>query len=150
MDADIEFAYTHGLDDEDVERYLRETPTGVLALADGDEAYAVPLVHEYRDGSLYFHLGDHPGSAKLSFADATTTATYVVYGAEPTDDPEALTSWSVLARGDLRAVPDDDPAWDAVAINEAFEPLRIFDEAVEDVSVELWELQIESLTGRTT
>ena len=101
MDADIEFAYTRGLDDEDVERFLREAPTGVLALADGDEAYAVPVVHEYRDGSLYFHLGDHPGSTKLSFADSTTTATYVVYDAEPTDDPEALTSWSVLARGSL-------------------------------------------------
>ncbi|MFC6863530.1 pyridoxamine 5'-phosphate oxidase family protein [Halomicroarcula sp. GCM10025817] len=148
MDPDVEFAYTAGMDASTVEERLAERQHGVLSLADGDEAYAFPVFHHYEDGSLYFRLGVDSSSEKAPFLDATATATYVVYATEPTDDPEETTGWSVVARGPIHEVPRDDPAHEAVEINERYAPIRIFDEPLDDVDVRLYELEVEALTGR--
>jgi nitroimidazol reductase NimA-like FMN-containing flavoprotein (pyridoxamine 5'-phosphate oxidase superfamily) len=148
MDPDVEFAYTSGMEESTVEERLAERRHGVLSLADDDESYAFPVFHHYEDGSLYFRLGVASDSEKTPFLDATATATYVVYATEPTDDPEETTGWSVVARGPIREVPPDDPAYEAVEINERYAPIRIFDESLDDVDVRLYELQIEALTGR--
>ncbi|MBV0924347.1 pyridoxamine 5'-phosphate oxidase family protein [Halomicroarcula limicola] len=149
MDLDVSFAYTEGMTEAEVERHLRETPHGVLSLADGGDAYAVPVFHHYEDGALYFRLGESPDSRKAAYIEATETATYVVYEVAATDDPDAQRGWSVLARGPVREVPAGDPAYDAVTINERFAPIRIFDEALEEVELTLYELSIEELAGRT-
>ncbi|MBX0295576.1 pyridoxamine 5'-phosphate oxidase family protein [Haloarcula nitratireducens] len=149
MDPDVEFAYTEGMSEDEVAAHLRETPHGVLSLADGGDAYAIPVFHHYEDGALYFRLGETPDSRKAAYIETTETATYVVYEAAATDDPEEQQGWSVLARGPVREVPSDDPAYDAVSINERFSPIRIFDEALDDVELTLYELSIEELAGRT-
>jgi nitroimidazol reductase NimA-like FMN-containing flavoprotein (pyridoxamine 5'-phosphate oxidase superfamily) len=149
MDLDVSFAYTHGMDRETVLERLESTPDGVLALADGDDSYAVPVFHHYADGSLYFRLGESPDSRKAAFLDATETATYVVSAVDPTADPDGQSGWSVLARGPIRAVPEDDPAYDAVEINERFDPIRVFDESLDELELTLYELRIEELAGRS-
>ncbi|WP_254273006.1 pyridoxamine 5'-phosphate oxidase family protein [Haloarcula marina] len=148
MDPDVSFAYTEGMTEADVESRLRETVHGVLALADDGESYAIPVFHHYEDGSLYFRLGETPDSEKAAYIETTATATYVVYDADPTGGPDEQRGWSVLARGPVRAVPEDDPAYDAVTINERFAPIRVFDEAIDEMELTLYELRIEELSGR--
>lgn len=149
MDPDVEFAYTEGMTEAEVEQHLQETPHGVLSLADGGDAYAIPVFHHYENGTLYFRLGETPDSRKAAYIETTETATYVVYEVATTDDPDEQQGWSVLARGPVGEVPADGPAYDAVSINERFAPIRIFDEALEAVELTLYELAIEELAGRT-
>ncbi|EMA14747.1 hypothetical protein BDK61_0561 [Haloarcula quadrata] len=148
MDTDIAFAYTEGMPDDIVRDRLGESESGVLALADGDDAYAFPVFHHYEDGSLYFRLGETSGSEKSAYLDATETATYVVTETEQTPDAEAWTGWSIVARGPIAAVPDGDPAYEAVEINERYAPIRVFDEPTDEMDITLYELSIEELTGR--
>lgn len=150
MDPDVSFAYTEGMDRETVERRLHEAGTGVLSLADGDEAYAIPVAYHYEDGAVFFRLGEVPDAEKLAYLDATATATLVVYSADPTEEARALDSWSILVRGPIREVPRDDPHYDAAAINEEFAPIRVFDEDVDELELTLWALEPESVTGRET
>jgi len=150
MDPDVSFTYTEGMERETVERRLREAGTGVLSLADGDDAYAVPVAYHYEDGVVFFRLGEAADSTKTEYLDATDTATLVVYAADPTDEARELDSWSILVRGTLRAVPDDDAGYDAAAINEAFAPIRVFDEDLDELELGLWVLEAESVTGRET
>jgi hypothetical protein len=135
------------MDDAEVERRLRETEAGVLALADDGVAYAVPISHVYEDGVVYLRMSDDDAEPrKLEFADTTVEASFLVYGIEAPGD-----SWSVLCAGPLRPVPD--PAavgFDAATMNERFGALRIFDEALEDVEIRLYALDVERITGRRT
>lgn len=147
----VEYAYTAGMDDAELEERLRAAETGVLALADEGDAYAVPLAHYYDGESLYFRLGETDGSTKMAFLESTGTACYVLYGAEPTDDPRGLDSWSVVVTGSLSRVPRSEHGrFDTAEINRRFSPIRIFDEAIEDVEIAVVELDVESVTGRTT
>lgn len=139
----IDYVYTVGMAESDVERHLEAAETGVLSLADGSRAYAVPVHCHYRDGTLLFRLTDDGDSEKLAFLDATTEACFVRYGATNGD------SWSVVVRGPVSAV-EDSGRYDAAAINERFGPARIFDESIDDTDVRLFELRAESVTGRQT
>ena len=139
----VEYVYTVGMAEPDVERHLREAETGVLSLADGDRAYAVPVHAHYHEGTLLFRLTDDGDSEKLAFLDATTEACFVLYGATNGE------SWSVLVRGPVDPV-DDPERYDAAAINERFGPARVFDEDVGDTDVGLFALRAESVTGRQT
>jgi|GEM_PF-117523 len=147
----VEYAYTEGLDDTAIEERLAGAETGVLALADAGEAYAIPLAHYYDGDSLFFRLGMTASSRKRQFLSSTTTATYVLYGTEPTAEPRALDSWSIIARGSLSEVPAaDHDRFDTAAINERFAPIRVFGEDIDAIDVAIVELDIESLTGRRT
>jgi hypothetical protein len=139
----IEYVYTVGMPESDVERHLREAETGVLSLADGSRAYAVPVHCHYQAGGVLFRLSDDDDSEKLAFLDATTEACFVVYGATNGE------SWSVVVRGSIGPVEDPE-RYDAAAINERFGPVRIFDEDVGDTAIELFELRAASVTGRKT
>ena len=147
----VEFAYTGGMDDAAIAEKLSTAETGVLALASDSDAYAVPLAHYYDGAHLYFRVGSVAGSEKAAWLDDTATATYVLYGTEPTGDADELESWSVVARGPLRELdPDERERFDTAEINRRFSPIRVFDETVEDVEIALYELEIQSLTGRKT
>ena len=141
----VEFTYTGGTDEATVRRRLQESTTGVLSLADGDDAYGIPLAHYYDGGeTILFRLGDHPGSEKMAFIEATDRATYVVYHYT---DPED--SWSVMATGSLELIPDAERPTDA-EVNQWFPAIRVFDEAIDEVDIALYELRIDRLTGRET
>ncbi|SFR69718.1 hypothetical protein SAMN04487947_3669 [Halogeometricum rufum] len=141
----IQFVYTFGMEESEVEERLRSEVAGVLSLADDGTAYGVPVHHYYDGESLYFRLGDDDHSKKLSFVETTTEASFVLFGVE---EPE---SWSVLVAGTLRRLTGEErEAFDAAEINEDFGPFRVFDEAVDEVELELFEMEISSVTGRQT
>jgi hypothetical protein len=145
----VDYVYTVGMDATAVDERLRAAATGVLALADGGRAYAVPVSIHLVDGRVYLRLSDESGvgdaetSRKLAFVDATDEAALVCYAADGDD------SWSVLVTGPIEPVDAVDDV-DAASINEAFGPLRVFDETIEDVRLHLYELRPTSVTGRRT
>ena len=94
--------------DAEIDDFLAEQGTGVLALADGGDAYAIPVSFGYEDGRLYFaffRFADEP--AKEAYAAETETACLAVYEVESAFD------WrSVLAFGPMSPVDPD--RWDEV------------------------------------
>jgi nitroimidazol reductase NimA-like FMN-containing flavoprotein (pyridoxamine 5'-phosphate oxidase superfamily) len=135
-----EYVYTTGMDEAAVEARLDAADHCVLALADGGDAYALPVSCHYEDGSVLLRLSEHGDEAKFDYLDTTDTATVVFYGADGDE------SWSVLLRGPLaeREPPDE------ATLNEWFGPFRLFDEAVGDVTFRVFELDPEAATGRET
>lgn len=148
---DIEYTYTRGMDQQELENRLAEEPTGILALADGDDAYAIPLVHYFDGARLYFRMGMTDDSTKRRYWDATEKACYVVYGAEHTDDPRTLDSWSIIATGRLTELDASQAEeFPTAAINRRFAPIRFFDEPIDEVDIVMAALEIETITGRRT
>jgi hypothetical protein len=147
----VDYAYTTGMSDEEIERRLDQTETGVLALCGDGEGRAIPLAHYYDGEHLYFRLGKTEGSEKWEAIDQTETVTYVVYDAEPTDESEELESWSVHITGQLRELPEADHGrFDTAEINRRFAPIRVFDEPIDAIEITIVELTIETMTGRET
>jgi hypothetical protein len=142
----IEYVYTLGMDEGELEERLAAAENGVLSLADGGAAYGVPVSFEYEPGDEHvtIRLGEHEDSDKLAFLETTTRACLTCYGFE------AGESWSVLAEGPIERVATVEADVDAATVNEAFVSLRVFGEDVADLTVGLYELAIESATGRRT
>jgi hypothetical protein len=136
------------LDADDVARVLETAGHGVLALADDGESYAIPISFGYGgDGSLYFQFGFGESSRKRTFLDSTTQATLVV------SDVQSMTEWtSVVVAGPIEPVDDaEDPAAaDAFAAfaDNAFVPRNALDGDLNATDFTLYELSIESATGR--
>ena len=142
----VEYTHTTGMGRAEAEEYLREAETGVLSLAADGDAYGIPLAHHYEGGdSVVFRLGVDADSEKVEFLEATGEASYVVYGY---DDPRD--SWSVMVRGPIEPVSSGDERFDVAEINRQYPDIRIFDEDVGDLEVRLYELHVESMTGRRT
>jgi hypothetical protein len=138
----VEYVYTVGMDATEVDDYLRAGSHGVLALADGDDAYAVPLSYHYDGERLLLRVSAHGDDGeKRRYLDTTDTATLVCFAAD------ADGSWSVHVRG---PVVEWDGTADETTLNEWFPPFRLFDEAVEDVTFTLYELDMENVVGRRT
>jgi hypothetical protein len=139
----VEYVYTVGMDAADIDDYLRAGSHGVLALADGDDAYAVPLSYHYDGEQFLLRVSTHDdiGSEKRRYLETTDTATFVCFAAD------ADGSWSIHVRG---SVAPWDGTVDEATLNEWFPPFRLFDEAVEDVEFTLYELDMGSVVGRRT
>ncbi len=142
----IEYVYTVGITDDEVESRLEETDTSVLGLASADDAYAIPVAHHYENGRLYLRLSSESEDTKLSYIEDTNAACLTLY-----DVDEAGDSWSVIATGPVRKLTGDErEAFDPTAVNRSFLQLRVFDEDIEAIELEIYELEIETLTGRKT
>lgn len=139
----ISYVETIGMDERDLAEHLHAVEAGVLALADGGDAYAVPVSFRYDDGRLLLRLTDDGDSEKLAFARATDSATFVAFGEDGND------SWSVLARGPLDEL-DDDETEELLEDPDAFGAVRVFDEAVAELEIRVFELEAETITGRRT
>ncbi|MFW5937996.1 MAG: pyridoxamine 5'-phosphate oxidase family protein [Halanaeroarchaeum sp.] len=138
-----EYTDTEGMTDREIEERLYEAETGVLALARSGEAYAVPVACHYDGEALFLRLGEHEGSEKMATVETTDRASLVCYEHTPPDE-----SWSVVVRGPIVRV--DDPVEPPSPDADAFLPIRLFGEPVEAVEEVLFELEIESVTGRQT
>lgn len=137
-----EYVYTMGMSESDLEEHLRAGEHGVLALADGDDAYAIPLSYHYDGERLLLRVSGHDDSSEKSrYLAATDTVTFVCYEAS-TDE-----SWSIQVRG---PIGESDEAVDETTLNEWFPPFRLFDEEVDEVEFALYELRMESVIGRKT
>lgn len=142
----VEFVHTAGMDRESVEERLEETQVGVLGLANGTEAYAIPVAFQFLGDRLCFRLSRVDGSRKMAFIESTDRATFVVYGFDSPSD-----SWSILIEGPIRVLSDaESEQFDDALINKWFAQLRVFDEPIDEIELVLVELEIESMTGRET
>jgi hypothetical protein len=138
----VEYVYTVGMDAAELDDSLRAGSHGVLALADGDDAYAVPLSYHYDGDRLLLRVSTHDDDGeKRRYLETTETATFVRFAADADE------SWSIHVRG---PVTEWSAAVDEATLNEWFPPFRLFDEAVEDVAFTLYELGMESVVGRRT
>jgi nitroimidazol reductase NimA-like FMN-containing flavoprotein (pyridoxamine 5'-phosphate oxidase superfamily) len=137
-----DYVYTRGMAKSDLETRLRSGAHGVLALADADDAYAVPLSYHYDGERLLLRVSvSDDQREKGRFIKSTETATFVCYEAS---DPA---SWSILVRGSLERWAGE---VDEATRDEWFPPFRLFGESVDDVDFRLYELGMDAVTGRET
>jgi len=138
----VEYVHTTGMSEADLEARLDEGDHGVLALADGGDAYAVPISYHYDGERVLLRISTHDAdSEKRRYLDTTDTATFLRYDAADEG------SWSIQVRG---PVSEWDGDVDDETVNDWFPPFRLFDEAVEDVSFALYALEPDSVVGRET
>ncbi|MFC7204196.1 pyridoxamine 5'-phosphate oxidase family protein [Haloferax namakaokahaiae] len=141
----VRYVYTVGMDDDEIATRLQRADAGVLSLAADGRAYAIP-VHVHYDragGRLLFRLSDDGHSEKFEFVESTDEATFTSYGDEGED------SWSIVARGEIHRLPDDELP-DDTTLNTVYRPLRVFDEDIADIELVPLELVLGELTGRKT
>jgi nitroimidazol reductase NimA-like FMN-containing flavoprotein (pyridoxamine 5'-phosphate oxidase superfamily) len=141
----VQYATTRGLSDDEVDDLLADHHIGILALADGGSAYAVPVDYHYDGDRLLLRLTDDGKSKKIAYVEATDDPEFLVYGHGGPYD-----SWSVIVTGEVREIDPEEAGVDAATVNDWFGPVRLFDEAVEDVTIRLFEVEVESLVGRAT
>ena len=143
---DVEYVYTAGMDEKEIDRLLGDEGHGVLSLARDGDAYGIPLNYSYDGDRLFIRVSDENDSEKIEFARATKSATFVVY-----DVSDETNSWSIFVRGTLRQLTaeEQDQFTDSV-LNERFPPFRLFDETVERVTMVIYELLPDELVGRKT
>lgn len=138
----VEYVHTTGMTESDVDDQLRSGEHGVLGLADGSDAYAIPLSYHYDGERLLLRVSEHgKDSDKAQFLEATRTATFVCYEASTRE------SWSIHVRGPVRRWGED---VEEGTLNEWFQPFRLFGEDVESVELSLYRLGMESVIGRKT
>lgn len=138
----VEYVYTGGMDESEIDDRLRSGEHGVLGLADGNDAYAIPLSYHYDGDRVLLRVSEHDAdSEKGRFLETTETATFVCYDASTNE------SWSIHLRGPIREWEGDA---DETTLNEWFQPFRLFDETVENVEFTLYELRMRTVVGRRT
>ncbi|MFB6218806.1 MAG: pyridoxamine 5'-phosphate oxidase family protein [Halobacteriaceae archaeon] len=133
------------MSEESIDELLREQGYGVLSLARGGEAYAVPMSFGY-DGDRLFcaFLRTGEESTKAAFADATDRASLLV------SDVTGRRQWrSALVRGPLAALDDGQWAAAADAVRENAWYPQLFAEATPARGVRWWVLDPEDVSGRT-
>jgi nitroimidazol reductase NimA-like FMN-containing flavoprotein (pyridoxamine 5'-phosphate oxidase superfamily) len=129
--------------DAEVDAFLREQGTGVLALASGDRAYAIPVSFGYETGRAvfaYWRFGS--GSTKAEYTAATEEACLTVY-----DVASAMEWRSVVARGPLHELSADE--WDdlgGLLDDNAWSPDFTGVER-RRLSIDGYELRIDEATG---
>jgi hypothetical protein len=138
----VEYVYTSGMSESEIDDYLQAGEHGVLGLANDNDAYVVPLSYHYDGEQFLIRVSEHDDeSEKGRFLETTETATFVCYEATTKE------SWSIHVRGPLQKWDGD---VDETTLNEWFPPFRLFDEAVEGVEFSLYDLGMETVIGRKT
>jgi len=133
------------MDDTEIDEFLGNEGTAVLALARDDESYAIPVSYGFdaTDGTFYLRLAFHPDSEKREYLGPSRTVSLVV--SEETDD-----GWrSVVARGHLRETGEaaiDSSVVEAIRrVNIPF--FTVFDRPARELEFELFRLAPDDLTG---
>ena len=85
---------------------LEKGSSGVLALWDGEEPYAVPLSYVYHQGKLYFHCAR--AGRKLAAARTCPKASFCVVAADHVIPEKYTPAYrSVIVSGRLRIIEDE-------------------------------------------
>lgn len=143
---------SHQMDRTAALDFLQARGHGVLSLADGSEAYAVPVSYGYADGDGPFLYLQHfaPSSTKYAFVEQTETACLTVYDVATRED------WtSVVATGELRELGET-KRWttstlvqritaDEVMVDNAWIPS--FDVPLDELEGSFFVLDIDAVTG---
>lgn len=128
----------------EIDTFLTNRGTGVLSLAEDDDAYGVPISFGYDGEALYFVLNRFgEESEKLAYADATEAASFVTYAVE--DEHR----WrSVVVRGPIERVPEEaiEAADETVFESAAF--VSLFPPGEPTTERRRYHLAVESVTGQ--
>ena len=131
---------------DETDALLGRHETGVLALARGDEPYAVPISYGYdaSDRRFCMRLVSAPGGEKSRFLDDSQRVRFVVY------EERGTTYRSAVATGRLEHVPRSALTPDHVArFGTAKRPLfEMWDRARDELDIRLYELDPDQLSGR--
>ncbi|WP_225336326.1 pyridoxamine 5'-phosphate oxidase family protein [Halomicrobium urmianum] len=135
------------LDDYETEEFLRNRGLGVLGFARDGQAYTIPIAFAYddSDGRCVFRFLMGENSRKREFVAATDVASLTTYEWRKRDD------WkSVVVRGPLRRVPDDDLAEAAALFSDVGEEtaLEVFNKPISEYETVWYELDVRELTAR--
>lgn len=133
------------MDAVEIAEFMTDQETGTLALADGDESYAIPVAFAYdEDGpDVYLRLGYGPDSEKRRFVEESDRVSFVVY--DRTRD-----GWrSVVARGRPEVVSETSLG-SAIAerVNELDIPyFRVFDRPASELEFNLVRIDVQEIDG---
>ncbi|MDQ2050049.1 pyridoxamine 5'-phosphate oxidase family protein [Natronolimnohabitans sp. A-GB9] len=134
--------------DAEIDEFLGQRETGVLSLARTDDPYAIPISYGYDDDErvFYMRLVATPDSEKREFLESSPGARLVVY------DDEGSTYRSVIATGTLEDIAPSELTPDQIAqYGDAKRPLfEIWARGKEELDIELYQLDPDSLSGRRT
>jgi len=129
--------------DAEIDTFLQQQGTGVLSLADGNQAYAVPISFGYERGRAVFSFWQfNPDSRKVAYSEATERACLAVY------DIESQHDWqSVLAFGPLRELTTRE--WGEVGelLDENAWSPDLTGVGRRQLSIVGYEMEIEEVTG---
>ncbi|QIB75244.1 pyridoxamine 5'-phosphate oxidase family protein [Halogeometricum borinquense] len=131
---------------EEIVEFLETGGTAVIALAKGDDSYAIPVSYGFDDEEEHFYLrlAFDSESEKREYVDAAGVDSLVIH--EQTDE-----GWkSVVARGHLAEVTE--AALDSTIV-EAMRTMdipfvTIFEHPSTELEFEMYRLIPEELTGR--
>lgn len=134
------------MSDEEVNELMRRSGAGVVALADENDAYAVPMSFGYDadEGAVYMMMAFAPESKKRRWIRNTETASFVVY--EFDGDDEAR---SVVVTGRIEEVSDDaERGYAALTDNADFTVMHESGTLPEDADYSVHRLKADELSGR--
>lgn len=134
------------MDATEIVDFLESQLAGVLAMASGNDAYAIPVSFTFvpEESRLYFRLGYAPGSQKKKFVDATNHASFVAY------DHQSAGWQSVVAMGRLVTLSKTNVD---TSVLEALKHLdipyfKIFERPTEEIDFTIVALHLGQINGR--
>lgn len=131
---------------EETDALLARHETGVLALARGDDPYAIPISYGYDgdDRRFFLRLVSTPESEKRAFLDGSPNVRLVVY------EEAAAEYESAVVTGTLEPIAREDITPEHIEqYGEAKRPLfEIWGEARDDLDIQLYVLEPEAISGR--
>ncbi len=145
---DIDYLEAVTMTEAEVDAFLAERDYGVLAMADGDEAYAIPIafVHDPDRDVVYFRFVTSPGSIKDRFAKTDGTVSLIVYEVDDDEDARSVRIW-----GKMEPVEESDQGDVASTFLERIAmPPYWWAAETTDQEVTLYRLDPEGKTGRTS
>jgi len=134
------------MSDDEVDDVMQRAGAGVVALADENDAYAVPMSFGYdaEERAVYMMMAFAPESKKRRWIRNTETATFVVY--EFDDDSEAR---SVVVTGRIEEADDDaGKGYASLTDNAEFTVMHESGALPEDTEHSVYRLDADSISGR--
>ena len=132
--------------DAEADEFLSRHETGVLALAQTDEPYAIPISYGYdaTARTIYMRLVSTPESEKRQFLASSPQARLVVY------EQDEATYRSVVVVGALEVIPPEELTAERIEqYGTAKRPLfEIWAESKRDLDIEHYEQTPSTLSGR--
>ncbi|WP_255171570.1 pyridoxamine 5'-phosphate oxidase family protein [Natrononativus amylolyticus] len=134
----------------EIDAFLGRHETGVLALADADTPYAIPISYGYDNAEtvFYMRLVSTPESEKRQFLASSPRARLVVYE----EDDAGRTYRSVVAVGALEEIAPEELTVEHIEqYGAAKRPLfEIWGQSKQDLNIKLYEFEPTELSGRYT
>lgn len=132
------------LDRRDCDSVLYQQGWGMLAMTDGSSPYVLPMSFGYDGEACYVQMTTSGRKNDILSENPQASLAVMAF------DPESGASQSVLVEGSIAVVPEADAADGLTALAENAEfgrDLSVWGEPVQDVDLEVYRLDVETVTG---